>query len=137
MSVINVVKHLHITVIFKGMKEFKQERNLMNVTSVVKPFHNTVISKYIKDCILERIPMNCKQCGKAFVYHRHLQRYGRNHSERKPCKCIQYSEPLHNSTVFIIIMKEFILEKNLMTIFSMVKPLHTSIVFIIMIVFIT
>ena len=35
-----------------------------------------------------------------------------------------------------IIMKEFVLKRNLMNIFSMVKPLHTIIVFIIIKVFI-
>ena len=44
MTVINVVKHLYITVIFKYIKEHILERNPLNVTNVVKPLHETVIS---------------------------------------------------------------------------------------------
>ena len=42
---------------------------------------------------------------------------------------------LHNSVVFIF-MKEYVLERNVMNVFSIMKPLYTSIVFIIMKLFI-
>ena len=37
MNILNVVKPLHVTLVFKGMKEFILERNLINVINVVKP----------------------------------------------------------------------------------------------------
>ncbi|XP_028617336.1 putative KRAB domain-containing protein ZNF788, partial [Grammomys surdaster] len=49
MSILNVIRPLHNTVVFKGMKELILERNPMNVMNVVKPFHATVISKTIKE----------------------------------------------------------------------------------------
>ena len=42
---------------------------------------------------------------------------------------------LHNSVVFIF-MKEYVLERNIMSVFSIMKLLHTSLVFIIMKLFI-
>ncbi|KAK7795052.1 hypothetical protein U0070_015371, partial [Myodes glareolus] len=70
MNVINVVKSLHSTVIYKVMKEAILARSLrihlkrheeailaknpMIVISVIKPLHATVISKNIKEDILER-----------------------------------------------------------------------------------
>ena len=38
---------------------------------------------------------------------------------------------LHNPVVFMF-MKEYVLERNFMNVFSIMKPLYTSIVFIIM-----
>ncbi|XP_032757654.1 putative KRAB domain-containing protein ZNF788 [Rattus rattus] len=45
LSILHVVKPLHIRVTLKGMKKFILERNPTNVSNVVKPLHVTVISK--------------------------------------------------------------------------------------------
>jgi KRAB domain-containing zinc finger protein len=54
MSVINVVKPLQRTVVFKYIKECILERNLINVINVVKPLYITLVSNIIKEYILER-----------------------------------------------------------------------------------
>jgi hypothetical protein len=45
LKISSVVKPLHVTVIFKGMKEFMLERNPMKVFSMVKPLYITLVSK--------------------------------------------------------------------------------------------
>ncbi|KAK7809801.1 hypothetical protein U0070_008451, partial [Myodes glareolus] len=58
MNVVNVVKPLHVKVIFKHMKEVILERNPMSVIIVGKPLPIKVIFKHMKEVILERDPMN-------------------------------------------------------------------------------
>ncbi|XP_035309418.1 zinc finger protein 844-like [Cricetulus griseus] len=54
LNIHNVLKPLHITVLFKGIKEHTLERNCINVTNVLKPLLVTVNFKCIKGNILER-----------------------------------------------------------------------------------
>jgi energy-converting hydrogenase Eha subunit C len=44
----NVVKLLHVPIIFTGMKEFILEGNPVKVFIMVKPFYNMVVSKYLR-----------------------------------------------------------------------------------------
>lgn len=49
MSVVNVVKPLHVTAVFKIMKKIILKRNSMNyVSNMVTPLYITVISENIK-----------------------------------------------------------------------------------------
>uniref|UniRef100_A0A8C8UAV5 KRAB domain-containing protein n=1 Tax=Peromyscus maniculatus bairdii TaxID=230844 RepID=A0A8C8UAV5_PERMB len=55
--ILNVLKPLHILVLFNCMKKHTL-KSPMNAISVVKPLHASVIFKCIKEHILERNPMN-------------------------------------------------------------------------------
>ena len=54
-----ILKNIFVKILeyIEGMKEVL-ERNPMNILSVVKPLHNTVIFKGMKEFLLERNPMN-------------------------------------------------------------------------------
>ncbi|XP_075833734.1 uncharacterized protein LOC142852609 isoform X3 [Microtus pennsylvanicus] len=52
--IIYVLKPLHMTDFFKGMKAHLLERNLLNVINVVKPLLITAISKSMEEHIPER-----------------------------------------------------------------------------------
>ncbi|XP_032760275.1 zinc finger protein 120 isoform X2 [Rattus rattus] len=66
-NVINAAKPLDATVIFRGMKEFTQEKKAMTVINVVKHLCITVIFKYIKGHILERNPLNVTNVVKPLL----------------------------------------------------------------------
>lgn len=59
MNVVNMVKLLHVTVIFTGMKEVTLERNSMDITNAVQPLHTkAVIFRGMKEVILDRNTMD-------------------------------------------------------------------------------
>ena len=72
MDVITVVKPLHNTVIYKGIKEDILERNPMNVITLVKPLHVTDHQRHKGSHTGEK-PYEHNQCGKAFAHHSSLQ----------------------------------------------------------------
>ena len=61
MIVIFSVRPLHKTVIFKGTKDHRLERNPMNVDSVVRPLDTTLLFKVIKEHTVEGNLMNVYQ----------------------------------------------------------------------------
>ncbi|GAB1303420.1 Zinc finger protein 997 [Apodemus speciosus] len=125
MDVINVVKHLQDPVISKDIKEHILERNLLNVINVVKPFHITVISKCIKEHILERNLMYV--ITEAFKRSSNLQYHKITHTGETPYVCNQCRKPLH-STVLSNIIKEHILERNVMNAINVLKPLQDTVI---------
>ena len=59
---------MQIKVIFKGMKEFILERNLMNVFNMVTPLHISIVFIVMKVFLLERNSMNVSSVVKPLCY---------------------------------------------------------------------
>ena len=85
MNVTNVVKPLHVTVIYKVMQVPIQVRNPINVTIVVKVLHVRLIFKDIKEYILVRSPMNVTSVVKFLHVSVHLDVMRKN-TAKKTCK---------------------------------------------------
>lgn len=54
MNAVNVVKPLHITIFYTGMKEVILDRKPVNVINEVKPWHVLVLFKSMKRFILTK-----------------------------------------------------------------------------------
>uniref|UniRef100_UPI0020224F42 zinc finger protein 844-like n=1 Tax=Myodes glareolus TaxID=447135 RepID=UPI0020224F42 len=109
LNILNVLKPLHVIVIFKGIKKFKLERNPMNVINVVKTFHMSEVSKFTKEELLERKPMNVINVIKLFQNALN-SKYIREHIlKRNPIFVLNVVKPLHINIISKYI-KEHILE---------------------------
>ena len=107
MNVISVVRHLHVTVILKGIKDLTLDRNSLNVVSVVRALNSTVIFKGIKKNAHQKA-QGCIQCGKAFSDHANFQRLKRTRNNMNE---ISEIKPFHVLFIFKC-MNVHIQEKN-------------------------
>uniref|UniRef100_UPI002020E98A zinc finger protein 844-like n=1 Tax=Myodes glareolus TaxID=447135 RepID=UPI002020E98A len=102
LNILNVIKPLHVSVIFNGVKKFILQRSHMMLFNMMKPlqlFQNTPNSKYMKEHILKRNPMNVMNVVKSLQIN-----------------------------IISEDMKEHILERNPMDVMNVAKSLHINVV---------
>lgn len=54
----NVGKPMHITIVFKYIKEHIQDRDVVNILKLENPLYATIVSEYVKELILKRNLIN-------------------------------------------------------------------------------
>lgn len=100
MNVLNVVKPLHIPLVFIITKNVMLERNSMDVIEAVKLCYVTIIFKHFRKTHTSEKPYKCNLCDNASACYSLLQRHERVHTGEKYCDSNKCSQPLHTKHIF-------------------------------------
>ena len=123
---LNVLKLLHMKVIFKGIEKHILARNTMSVINGVKPIVNKVLLKCIKDQILARNTMFVISVLKCFLNKVLCKGIKKHILERNPMDVISVVKPFQGTVIFKG-MKESHTEFNMKVVFSILSILSSCI----------